>query len=65
MSVKIKLPNGTVIECDTPEEASRFVKAQQGPDTSSSGSSSGVRSAEEAGDGPLCGGCGYHHFGMC
>lgn len=60
MTIKVRLPNGTVVECDTPEEAARFVQQTSGPACGKEGCSEPPNK-----DGPHCGSCGNHHFGMC
>lgn len=56
--IKIKLPDGTVVECDTPEEAARFTKQSGKPRC-------GRQGCDESDDGAHCPACGHHHDGMC
>lgn len=58
MTIKVRLPNGTVVECDTPEEAARFVQQTTGPVCGKDGCTEPPSSNH-------CGSCGTHHDGMC
>jgi len=52
------MPDGTVVECDSPEEAARFVQQAQGPRC-------GKQGCTLPADGSHCTACGNHHYGMC
>lgn len=58
--IRVKLPNGTVVECDTPEEAAKFTQQTGKPRCSKSGC---YQSHEDPGS--HCNACGNHHYGMC
>ncbi len=60
MTIKVKLPNGTVVECDTPEEAARFVRQ-----TDKDMPVCGKDGCTEPPSSSHCGSCGTHHEGMC
>jgi hypothetical protein len=56
--IRVKLPNGTVVECDTPEEAARFTQHNEKKRC-------GRQNCSEPDDGSHCPACGHHHYGMC
>ena len=56
--IRVKLPNGTVVECDTAEEAVKFTKQNEKKRC-------GIQGCSEPADGSHCPACGCHHYGMC
>lgn len=61
MTVKITLRDGTKVECDTPEEASRLLAATGKPKCSKADAC--YQPWEDSGS--HCDACGNHHYGMC
>jgi hypothetical protein len=58
--IRVKLPNGTVVECDTPEEAAKFTQQTGKPKCDKPGC---YQPHENPGS--HCNACGNHHYGMC
>lgn len=65
MGIKIKLPSGAVVECDTPEEAKRFVDDQRLSEPPCRLALCVLVAGPDLPDSPHCYSCACHHYGAC